>query len=392
MFLSRRHILFGSLTFPVLAAKKSVLEHPNVVLILVDGLPAWVLGAYGNKEIRTPNLDRLAQTGTRFSNHFACTPSPEISLGTTLTGRTPMQLGDAAQLPPGEVTLEKVLSGAGYTAASAGLSTAAQTLEQQTTGKPFLLTVRCPPLRAPYDVAAKYRDLYSQSKFDSLNLDRAPSGTAQTDKEMLSDIVGNVRKAAAAITALDEEIAPLLAKLAEKRLTDQTLVIFTSTCGSLLGRHGLWDAGAASDPVNMYEEAVATPMLWSWPGRVPAQAVRPELVSTYDLMPTLCDLVAVGEPARNLCGRSYLLLATGKPLPKKQPWRKTIFGYYESTGMARIERYKVVVREPAKGPGELYDLVADPGERVNQYDNQNFLSIRTSLSDSFAAWKQRYSA
>ena len=59
--------------------------------------------------------------------------------------------------------------------------------------------------------------------------------------------------------------------------------------------------------------------------------------------------------------------------------------------MARIERYKLVLRDGGKGPSELYDLIADPFERENQYSNPQFLTVRTTLSQSLAAWKQRYS-
>ena len=208
---------------------------------------------------------------------------------------------------------------------------------------------------------------------------------------MLADIIGNVRKVAAAVTSLDDDVGVMVAKLVQRRLLDSTLIVFTSTCGALLGRHGLWGAGDASDPVNMYEEAVATPLFWAWPGHVPAQAVRPELVSTYDFLPSICDLVGAGPPASNLCGRSYLALASGKPLPKKHPWRTAIFGHYQGTDMARIERYKMVARNQGKGPGELYDLRADPAEKVNQYENPQFMTVRASLTDQLATWKQKFS-
>ena len=141
----------------------------------------------------------------------------------------------------------------------------------------------------------------------------------------------------------------------------------------------------------MYDEAVATPMIWSWPGHIPAQAVRPEMVSTYDFLPSVCDLLGAQPAGRNLCGRSYLLVATGKPLPKKQPWRTTVFSHYQDTDMARVLRYKLVVRNQGKGPGELYDLVADPGEKANQYENPQFMTVRASLTDQLATWKQKFS-
>lgn len=113
MNLSRRHFFLGSLALPLFAAEKPLGEQPNLLLILVDGLPAWLLGCYGNREVRTPNIDRLAQTGTRFLNHYACAPVAAKARAALLTGRTTMQLKDA-----GEVTLEKLLGGIGYACAT----------------------------------------------------------------------------------------------------------------------------------------------------------------------------------------------------------------------------------------------------------------------------------
>ena len=142
----------------------------------------------------------------------------------------------------------------------------------------------------------------------------------------------------------------------------------------------------------MYDEAVATPMIWSWPGHVPAQGVRPEMVSAYDLVPTLCELLAAAPPAGNLCGRSYGPLVTGKPLPKKHPWRTTVCAHIDDTDMAREERYKLVLRAQGMGPNELYDLSADERENVNQYDNQRYLTVRNTLAGELSKWQQQFSA
>ncbi len=387
MQVSRRQLLWGSVALPAFA-KKTPPERPNLVLFLIDNLPSWVLGCYGNQELRTPNLDRLAQTGVRFANHFACSPEPALSRATFLSGRTPMQLGGSA----GADVASRLLSEAGYATRSADIREAAAFLDAQTPEKPFCLTLGYGGLKPPYEnVGQKYLDLYSGTKFDTLGLERAPASNARQGKERWPDIVASFRKVAAAVTALDDEVGAVVAKVSQKRLLDNTLFVLAGSCGSLYGRHGLWDAGAASEPVNMYDEAIETPMIWSWPGHVPAQAVRPELVSTYDFIPTLAELLLSPVPDENLCGRSYLPLATGKPLLKKQPWRTTVFGHYENTDMARIERYKLVMRDGGKGPGELYDLRADPGEKANQHANPQFLTVHNSLAQSLTAWRQRYS-
>ena len=114
------------------------------------------------------------------------------------------------------------------------------------------------------------------------------------------------------------------------------------------------------------------------------------MVGTYDLLPTLCDLLGLELPARNLCGRNYTPLVMGKPLPKKDPWRSTIFGHFRNTDMAHVDRYKLVLRDDGKGPGELYDLKADAAERNNQYDNPQFLTVRNGLTAELRTWKQKY--
>src|SRR5690242_16031690 len=134
MRISRRHFVFGSLAAPVFAANKPA-ERPNVVIVLVDNLPAWVLGIYGNKEIHTPNIDRLAQTGTRFINHFACTAAAAEGRDTLLTGKTPMQSAGAA-------AIDKILGALGY---------AGGNLDQAVPGKPFCAIVHYTNLKPPYD-------------------------------------------------------------------------------------------------------------------------------------------------------------------------------------------------------------------------------------------------
>ena len=389
MSVSRRQWLLGSLALPAYAAKPKP-PRPNLLLVLTDSVPAWMLGCYGNKEVRTPNLDRLAQTGTRMSRHFACSPVASAGRATLLTGRTPMQLGDTEETPASG-TLATALEAIGYTTPSGDLASAVRYVETTAAVKPFFFTanVRFEP---PYEgVAQKYLDLYAGAKFDSLNLERAPSPNARGGKEMLADPVAAMRKAAAALTALDDQTGDLVAAVSRKGLLDSTMIVVTSGAGALLGRHGLWGAGDASAPPNFFDEALATPMILSWRGHVPAQAVRPEMTSACDFVPTICGLVGADLPAPNPCGRSWWPLVTGGKLPKKQPWHATVFAHYRNGDMARTERYKLVVRDGGKGPGELYDVVADPGEKTNQYANQQFLTVKTSLSQSLTGWLEHYS-
>jgi arylsulfatase A-like enzyme len=134
-------------------------------------------------------------------------------------------------------------------------------------------------------------DKYTIEPFDGYAPD-LPAANAADGKEMLRNILGNVKKAAASVTNLDATVQKVLAKVRARGLSSSTLVVFTSCTGALWGRHGLWESPMRSDPPNMYDDAVATPMIWSWPGHIPAIAHRPELVSAYDFVPSICDCSA----------------------------------------------------------------------------------------------------
>lgn len=379
MSITRRHFFFGSLALPALAGKAPP-PRPNILLFLVDRLPAWMLGCYGNKEVRSPKIDELAQSGTLFHNHFVSTPAPEPSRATFLTGAIPTQAASP------DTSLDKILGGLGYNVRTGDVADAPAFVGSQAAGKPFFFIAGYSKLTEPYDaVAQKYRDLYRDAKFEGYAPD-PPSPNAAEGKPMLSDILGNVRKFAAAVSELDDQVGAAVAQVRQKGLVDNTLIVFTSTCGSLLGRHGLWDSGDASNPVNMYDEVIATPMLWSWAGRVPAIATQVELIASYDFAPTICDAVDV-TPSNNWRGLSYLLMATGKPFPKKTRWRTTVCGEYKNTSMARVERFKWIQRNDGKGPNELYDLTADPRERTNQAQNEQYTSVKNELSAAIVSWK-----
>jgi choline-sulfatase len=456
--LTRRYFFFGAMAAPVLAQKKKTEERPNILLILADDLAAWMLGCYGNKEIHTPNIDRLSQTGTRFSNSFVCTPICSASRATLFTGRIPQQTGvidfltpnpvekppqGQAAPPPSfaqEIMISDLLAGHGYNCGYVGKwhmggdekpqhgfnfwytmpggsspyqnpkmnwngqtvqeqgyltelmsGKACQFLDQQSKDKPFFLTVGYFNPHTPYEGhPQKYYEMYAGVKFESFNYESmAPN--ALREKNMFQDLAGNLRKCAASTTALDAQIPVLLEKLRARGLLENTLVIFTGDNGFLLGRHGLWSKGLASDPINMYEEVMQVPMIWSWLGRVPPQVMRPELVSFYDMLPTLCDVTGVSPPAgRNLCGRSYLPVVRNERLPKKEPWRNLVFGQFRNTGMARDARYKIVVRDEGRGPNELYDLAVDKREKVNQYDNPQYTNVRERLSAELAKWHKQH--
>ncbi len=451
----------GAAAGPVLAQRRDAApaQRPNIVLILADDLAAWMLGCYGNREIRTPNIDNLARGGVRFLNHFVVTPICSASRATLFTGRVPRQHGihdfltaqPVAQPPQGqavapesfarETMLSDVLAGAGYQCGYVGkwhmgsdenpgrgyrysytmsggsrsytdptmylngqridekgylteikTRRACDFLDQQKPGSPFFLTVSYLNPHTPYNGhPQKYYDMYAGATFETFGY--APAAPhALRERDLLKDTVGNLRKCAASVTALDDQIPALMRKLRERGLHENTLIVFTGDNGFLLGRHGLWSKGLASDPINMYEEVVQVPMIWNWSGRLPVEATRPELVSFYDFVPSVCEAVGVEPPSRNLCGRSYLGLAQGKGPTRDKPWPSTVFGHFRNTEMARDNRFKLVLRNNGEGPNELFDLRADPREMANQYFNAEYITVIDRLRKELEGWRRKYSS
>jgi arylsulfatase A-like enzyme len=397
MPLSRRRFFFGSLALPALTrAAKRAGERPNIVLILVDGLPACVLGCYGGRDIQTPNIDLLARTGARFQRHCTAAPAAQPGRASLLTGGTGMQVGTVPMANAAASPLATLLAGLGYGchatpagAAEAVVAEAGKFLDQQAAGKPFFLVAG---FGDPRPLSSGVAEKYAAAKFESFFPADPPAANATAGKEMLGDPLGSLRQTATAITALDDQVGALISRLTGTRLLDTTLVVFTSPGGSLLSRHGLWGSGDSSDPANMYEEAVNTPMIWRWPARIPPQTTRTELVSSVDLLPAIAELTAAPLPAGNLSGRSCLALAMGKPLGKTQPWRNVAFSHLQNTDMVRDSRYKLVLRSGGQGPNEFYDLQADPREQTNGYEDGQFNSIRAAFAAEIEKWKMRYSS
>ena len=457
--LNRRSFLISA-SVPLVAQTRAAAPRPNIVLVIADQLASWMVGCYGNQEIRTPNIDRIAAAGTRFANSFVCTPAGSPSRATLFTGRVPGQHGINDDLTPTpktnpeqgqaappaafaqEVMLFDVLSQAGYRCGYSGkwhlgedpkpghglsytytldgggspnkdpvmhlngsrqqeqgyiadLITArgCEFLNQQSAATPFSLTVA---YANPHSVSAgppkKFLEMYQDSRFESFRV-QPPAANSSREPEFVNDALGSMRKCAAAITALDAQIPVLQGKLLEKGFFENTIFIFTSDTGFLLGRHGLWGAGHASNPVNMYEESIKVPMIWQWPGRIPVHAARPEMISHYDFLPALCDAAGVKAPAgRNLCGRSYLPLVTNRPLPRKQPWQELVFGQLRYAHMVRDNYFKLVLRRDGAGPNELFDVRKDPLERVNLYEDPGFVTVRDKLAKVLSAWREKYSS
>ncbi len=191
----------------------------------------------------------------------------------------------------------------------------------------------------------------------------------------------------AMVTLVDDEVKRMLAALDELGLREQTLVVFTSDHGEMLGDHELLLKGPM-----MYEGAVRVPLILRWPGHLPEGTRRPELVQWIDLCPTFLEAGGLPPLPRNQA-QSLLPLARGDHDAPVRGW--ALCEYRNSghpydppvhTTMLRRGRYKLIVfhGEPATGrsrTGELYDLETDPHELNNLWGDESHVQSRTELQE-----------
>src|SRR5262249_25031826 len=134
----------------------------------------------------------------------------------------------------------------------------------------------------------------------------------------------------ASVSSVDRNVGRLLDRLESLGLSQQTIVIFTSDHGYMIGEHGLWHKGNAEWLVegkhgvrpNMFDDAIRVPMLVCWPGVVGPGTTLDRVVSNLDIFPTILDLAGLGVPANLvLRGRSLVPLLSGQ----SRSWDETLF-------------------------------------------------------------------
>ena len=394
----------------------------NVVFCMTDDHGAWATGAYGCPEIRTPNLDRLAAGGARFTRAYACTPVCSPSRMSYLTGLIPSQHGvQDYLLPPdstgptshrflqGHTTYSEILARHGYTLGMCGkwhmgeddkaqagftdwctvpggggpykdpefvrngkkavvpgyktdiVGDCALEFLDRYHDRPFFLQVPFYAPHTPYNYQPEvYRKPYAGSRFSCFpDLPMHP----QLNKEMRSVWGKPESKLAysALITGVDHNVGRILRRLEELGVRDNTLVIFTADQGWNAGQHGVWGKGNGTVPFNMFEESLRVPLIWNLPDKIGAGQVLDPLVSSYDFFPTILDYLGVAAPADpRRVGRSYAGFLRGR----KPAWRSRLYFEYAYVRGIRTQNLKYVERT-REWPSELYDLEADPGESRN---------------------------
>lgn len=420
----------------------------NLLLILTDDQGPWAMGCAGNEEIRTPSLDALAREGVRFENFFCASPVCSPARASLYTGRIPSQHGvhdwiRDHSLPPeapdflaGMTSLPDLLSAHGYTCGLSGkwhlgghmtpqhgmrhwfchphgggryndmdmirdgqvvrchgyltdvITDDALGFLDAHARHPFFLSVNYTAPHSPWEghppeIVASYDDCPFRSCPREPIHPWAISLTQRChgDREMLKGYF-------AAVTAMDLNVGRLLARLDALGLRETTLIAFLSDNGFSCGHHGFWGKGNGTFPLNMYENSVKVPALFSHRGRLPAGRVSRALVSQYDFLPTILeylDLPRLGDPS--LPGASFARVLRGETAEARE--EVVVYDEYGPVRMVRTPEWKYVHRYPY-GPHELYAIAQDPEERRNLIDDPTRATTLQELRSRLTRWFERY--
>ena len=190
----------------------------------------------------------------------------------------------------------------------------------------------------------------------------------------------------ACVQSLDDNVGRILDWLDSNGLRENTVVIYTSDQGFFLGEHGLFDKRF------MYEESLRMPFVARWPGVITAGSVSNAIGINCDFAPTFLDLVGQSTPS-DMQGRSFLPIWKGH---KPADWRHAMYyRYYHDPGDhntrahygIRTETHKLIYFWK-KDQWECYDLVRDPLEMHNIYNNPKAEKIVSALKQQLLALKK----
>jgi arylsulfatase len=474
-------------------AARAADRRPNILFLVADEFRHDCLGVGGHPIVKTPNFDKLAREGMRFTRAYAASPVCSPSRATLFTGRYPHVHGVTSNnmpFAPGEVVLPEILRARGYTTGIVGklhlqdskgwfdydrvdtegsspeyrafLEARGRSIEgrpntaavpgslfkkektplhvgtsvlpedlfpetweadqaidfirrQRGKDRPFFLYVSMLKPHSEFVIPAPFDKMYPANRMPTpatfkpgielpadfttngpedvgkaaareggggkrqARRDDGPGSPARlfiNDPEILKEATGHYY---GAVTMVDKQMGRVIAALDEAGFRDDTLVIFTSDHGNMLGERNRMFKGV------MYESSVRVPMLYRGPGIRPGK-ISDVVLDNATVMPTLLDLAGLPIPA-GVQGESLAPLLRGDG-----PGPGVAFSYL-SDKMVRKGDWKLIVpldaRAGAAGkrrPTELYNVAKDPNEQDNLYGAAEVAEVQAELTAMMEGW------
>jgi len=385
---------------------------PNILIFAIDSIRRDHMSCYGYHRLTTPYFDQLAAQGTLIENAFSPHIPTTPAYSCILTGNDPIShgqvsLGPLGPLPKDMPTLPEILRTAGYKSTCVGFdkgffrgfdeyanfegwvswedrparkaenlnAVAIPAMEKMhKSGKPWLLFLRHMDPHAPYLPPAPYDQMfYTGDPCDKKNKSMKPVFDFKPFAEFLAswmppgvtDKEHPIAMYDGALAYMDACCKVLTQRLEDLGCAEETLIVIT-------GDHGetLYDHECFFDHHGLYEPTLMVPLIFHWPGKVPA-GVRSQAYSMHqDLIPTMLDICGLKKVAKGTKFDGVSLtpcFSDPKATPRsefyitectwmrKHGWRTPIWKYWDSL-------------EPdfhGKPEVELYNLIEDPEEQVN---------------------------
>ncbi len=389
-------------------------KRPNIIYILADDLGYGDLGCYGQKLIQTPNIDSLAKTGMRFTDHYSgapvCAPARCVLLTGLHTGHCPIRGNRALEfegnvpIPKSYVTLGEVMQKAGYATGAFGKW-----------GQGYPGSVGDPVLRGfdqfyGYNCQREAHNYYpghlwkndkkvvltgnekgkkEQYSHDLITEQALSFIATPRDKPFFAYVPytiphtsfqvpdlepyrekswsGNQKTQAAMISRMDRDVGRIVKQVEALGELENTLIIFSSDNGPHGAGKTLTHFNAAG-PLRgkkgaTYEGGIRVPLVVSWPGKI-KPGTESDLISGFqDLFPTFAELAGAKAPA-NIDGISFVSELLGRPTQKKHEYLYWELGTRQGL---RKGNWKAIRNSTKKklGDVEIYDLSNDIGESNN---------------------------
>ena len=355
-------IIFSLLFFTALTSctgtgenyRKAENSKPNVILMLADDMGYGDLTCYGGQAVHTPNLDKLALTGTRYARFYSASAVCTPSRAAILTGRYPLRFDirrhftdNEEYLPLGNITTPGLLKKAGYATAHIGKWHLGGLREEDFTARQAGKAANPGPLQHGFDHSLtsiegdpprpgllKERKLYREGgKYMIRNDERAPEDPGHWTNIKINEAImllekwkgnyqpfflnlwfdvphtpyepapephlskyaemgatGDQLYFRSMVSNLDENIGRLIAKLRELGLYENTMIIFTSDNGAA------WEGEVGpfkGGKTDLHEGGIRVPFIVVWPGHIEGNQVSFQTGHHIDILPTICEATGI---------------------------------------------------------------------------------------------------
>ena len=409
-----------TLTTSLLAVDSAPKRPPNVIIVLIDDMGMTDLSCYGSKFYESPNIDQLAKDGVRFTHGYSACTVCSPTRAALLTGKYParlhitdwiagherpkakLKIPDWQKfLPFEEITLAEQLKSAGYATASIGkwhltpgLKVGDEAYYPDKHG--FDINIggyargQPPSYFSPYKIptltdgpVGEYltdREANEAVKFIETNKDKPfflylphyavhqpiagkPEVVAKFKAKDTTDLKQKNATYAALVSSVDDAMGTIRAALKRLKIDEQTIIIFTSDNGGLIGTtdNSPLRAGKGS----AYEGGVRVPLIMFWPGVTKAGTLEPTPAISIDIYPTVLEMTGI-KPLQSLIDGNSLasLLKSGA-----KPDRDTIFWHYPHYHPGGATPYSAIrsgdyrlVHFYEDGHDEMYNVATDVSE------------------------------